>query len=84
MGTPGNPAPPPRLPRGPGLSLGRAEILRTFRYLFGHTAWEGKEQGVIGNIAGAKETPNSTPQPVLGPKHKLLPSPHSIYGAVAT
>lgn len=44
----------------------------------------GKEQGVMGNLAGAKDTPNSPPPPVLGPKCKLLPSPHSIFGAVAT
>ncbi|ELW49732.1 Ankyrin repeat domain-containing protein 34A [Tupaia chinensis] len=30
MWAPGNPAPPPRLPAGPGLSPGQAEILRTF------------------------------------------------------
>lgn len=49
----------------------------------GRTAWEGKERGVMGNVAGAKETPNCPP-PILGPKCKPLPSPHSIYGAVAT
>lgn len=49
----------------------------------GRTAWEGRELGVMGNVAGAKETPNCPP-PILGPKCKLLPSPHSIYGAVAT
>ncbi|XP_005885010.1 PREDICTED: MAPK-interacting and spindle-stabilizing protein-like isoform X2 [Myotis brandtii] len=31
MWAPGNPAPPPRLPGGPGLGSGRAEILQTFR-----------------------------------------------------
>nr|XP_045752720.1 ankyrin repeat domain-containing protein 34A isoform X3 [Mirounga angustirostris] len=31
MWAPGSPAPPPRLPHGPGLSPGPAEILRTFR-----------------------------------------------------
>lgn len=59
MRAPRNLAPPPRLPRGHGPNLGQEEILRTFRYLSGRTAWEGKEQGVMGNIAGAKEPPNS-------------------------
>lgn len=35
MWDPWNQAPPPQLPRGPGLSLGPVEILRTYRYLFG-------------------------------------------------
>ena len=80
MWAPRNPAPPPQLPRGPGLSSGPEEILRTYRYLFGCTTWEGKEQGVMRNIAGAKEPPNSPPTLFRSQTQAASLPPFSLWG----
>lgn len=78
MWAPGNPAPPPQLPMAPGLSPGREEILRTYRYLFGCTTWEERARSDEEYSRGKKNPQFYT---LLSPPNtKLPPSPIQFVG----